>query len=74
MEFIKNEFSKFNISDKIRCYRYVEEEINKIKQENPKNYSSMLCYVKNPEKVKKRIYKRRDKLKGDKKTSAEINH
>lgn len=62
-ETLKKEFLNFSISDKIRCYQFVNEEISKIKSENPRNYSNMLCYVNNPEKSKERTYKQRIKNK-----------
>lgn len=72
MESFKLEFNKYNLSDKIRCYKYIEEEILKIKLENPKKYSNMLCYVNNPEKFKERNYKQKEKVKNKLKELGEI--
>ncbi len=63
VERLKESFDKFSTSDKIRFYMYVDEEIQRIKKENPRTFSSLLCYVKNPEKNKTLKYKSREKLK-----------
>lgn len=66
IEKFKTDFKNANKSDKLRCFKFVEEEIQKLKAENPKNFSYMLSYIKDPEKVKDRIYKRRNKLRQEK--------
>ena len=68
IEQFKVYFKNASKSDKLRCFKFVEEEIKKIKEENPRNFSSMLSYIKDPEKVKDRMYKRREVLKQQKTT------
>ena len=65
MESFKLEFEKYNLSDKLRCGKFINDELLKIKLENPKKYSNMLCYINNPEKFKERNYKHRTKKKED---------
>jgi hypothetical protein len=60
---IKNEVLKMNQSDFLRHYLFVNEQFLKMKTENPVKTSVLLNYVRNPEKVKERVYQHRLKKK-----------
>jgi hypothetical protein len=48
-----------SLSDKLRLHLFMTNEIDELKKKNPQHISKMLYYVKNPDKVKNRIYERR---------------
>lgn len=60
---LQQEVLKLNQSDFLRHYLFVKEHFEKMKQSNPAKTSVLLHYVKNPDKVKQRVYKKRKETK-----------
>ena len=58
---LQEEVLRLNQSDFLRHYLFVKEQYEKMKQENPGKTSVLMHYVKNPDKVKNRIYEKRKK-------------
>lgn len=56
---LQEEVLKLNQSDFLRHYIFVKEKYDAIRKENPGKTSVLMHYVKNPDKVKNRIYEKR---------------
>ena len=63
LENIKEEIKELNKTDFVRLYLHITDEFNKMKNQHSRNTNQLIYNVKNPEKVKKRIYALREKNK-----------
>jgi hypothetical protein len=56
---VLDHINTLSLSDKLRLYLFINNEIDELKKNNPQHISKMLYYVKNPDKVKNKIYEKR---------------
>lgn len=66
MDDLKNTINNLSKSDFLRIYLHVNDKYKLLRETDPKNTSKMLYYVKNPNKVKEHIYKKRELKKNTK--------
>lgn len=56
LESIKQSVKQLTKTDFVRLYLQINKDFDEMKSEHPKNVTQLIYNVKNPEKVKARVY------------------